>query len=94
MQTQLSLPARRGYDFTTLFWVAIAVVLVILILNPIFYLFKESFTARGDAGGWTLMNYVEAFSNPLYYSPIVATLWISLSVGVISLVVGPPSPGA
>lgn len=88
MQSQLSLPARRGYDFTTLFWVGVAVVLVILILNPIFYLFKESFTAQGDAGGWTLMNYVEAFTNPLYYSPIVATLWISLSVGFLSLVVG------
>ncbi|MEK6710626.1 MAG: hypothetical protein AABZ64_08600, partial [Nitrospinota bacterium] len=88
MQAQLPLPARRGRDFTALFWMGTVVLLVILILNPIFYLFKESFTAPGDAGGWTLGNYVRAFANPLYYGPIFNTLWVSLAVGALSLVLG------
>jgi len=78
----------RRFDFTSLVWFGVALVLVILIVNPIYHLVDESVTARTEGGGWTLQNYIEAFNNPLYYSPIVTTFWISIAVGVLALIVG------
>ncbi|MCZ6625435.1 MAG: hypothetical protein O7B35_14595, partial [Deltaproteobacteria bacterium] len=84
-------PTARGWRFdpSPAIWLAIAVILLFLIVGPMYFLIKESFLSPDEQGqGWTLNNFIEAFSNPLYYGPIFWTLVISVSVGLISLVIG------
>ncbi|MFQ5853593.1 MAG: ABC transporter permease, partial [Candidatus Binatia bacterium] len=82
-------PVRRRIDPSTLVWFSVAVILVVLIVNPVFYLIRESFLrAEEEGGGWTLGNYVTAFTEPEHYIPIFWTLVISILVGSFSLIVG------
>ena len=68
---------------------AILILLVILVANPIFHLFKESFFVSDDeAGGFTFKNYIDAFETTEYYKPMYITMMLAVSVGSISLVVG------
>ena len=54
-----------------------------------YFLIKVSFLLPDEQGqGWTLNNFIEAFSNPLYHGPILWTIVVSVSVGLISLVIG------
>jgi iron(III) transport system permease protein len=77
------------FDPTALVWIASAVLLLVLILGPMYFLFQESFLlSKEQGGGWGLGNYIEAFSNPLYRAPIVWTLIISVSTSLLSLVIG------
>lgn len=81
-------------DPTMLVWGIAAVVLVILIAGPMFYLVKESLFVPDDpdaldiTGRYGLGNFLTAYSNPLYRGPILWTLIISFSVGFASLVIG------
>ena len=81
-------------DPTILVWGFAVALLVILIAGPMFYLVKESLFIPDDpdaihvTGTYGLGNFVDAYSNPLYHAPIVWTLVISVSVGLISLAIG------
>ena len=80
---------RRRFDTSTLVWASVAVILVVLIANPVFYLIKESFLiAEEEGGGWTLGNFVTAFTEPEHTNPIFWTLVIAALVGVFGLIVG------
>ncbi len=84
-------PSSRGWRFdpSPAIWLAIAVILLFLIVGPMYFLIKESFLVPEEQGqGWTLNNFIEAFSNPLYHGPIFWTIVVSVSVGLISLVIG------
>ena len=65
-------------------WVVIAVIafLLFLILVPITRLLINNFVLGHPSvpEGWTLQNYVAAFSMPLFYSALGTTIWIA-SVG-------------
>lgn len=80
---------RRRFDYTTLVWVAVTVLLVLLVVNPIYFLFQESFFREVDEV-WqlTIGNYIAAFSDPIYYAPIYYTFVIAIFAGVFSLVIG------
>lgn len=81
--------ARKRFDASSAVWVVISAILLILIVNPVYHLAKQSFLLpEEDGGGWTLLNYVTAFSEPEHYYPILSTLSISFSVGIVSLVLG------
>lgn len=80
---------RRRIDTSTIVWGLIAIVLVVLIVNPVVYLARESFIlAEEEGGGWTLQNFVTAFSEAEHLVPIYWTLIISVSVGAFSLFAG------
>ncbi len=82
-------PVRRRIDPSTLVWMSVAVILVILIANPVFYLIKESFLiSEEEGGGWTLGNFATAFTEPEHTNPIFWTLVIATLVGTFGLIVG------
>lgn len=87
-------PKASRFDWTLVVWVLAAILLAILIVAPVFYLVKESLfvvddpTAIDVTGSYGLGNFVAAYTNPLYHGPIIWTLIISISVGLISLVIG------
>ncbi|MAE05481.1 MAG: ABC transporter permease [Nitrospinae bacterium] len=81
--------ARRKFDASTVVWGTIAAILLILIVKPVYHLAKQSFLLpEEDGGGWTLLNYFTAFTEPEHYYPIFSTLYISFSVGILSLILG------
>ena len=81
--------ATRKFDYTVIVWVVLFILLIILVANPIFQLFKESFfVSEDEAGGFTFKNYIDAFETSEYYKPMYITLMLAVSVGSISLVVG------
>lgn len=92
-ETRAKLTTSR-IDPTFIVWSTVAVLLVILIAGPMFYLVKESLFVANDTdainvtGSYGLTNFLKAYSNPLYRGPIVWTLIISFSTGLISLVIG------
>jgi len=81
-------------DPTVIVWAIAAILLLILIANPMFYLVKESLFIPNDpdaihvTGHYGLGNFINAYTNPLYRGPIVWTLIISFSVAFISLAIG------
>lgn len=81
-------------DPTVIVWTVTAIVLAILIIAPVFYLAKESLfvpdnpDALDVTGHYGLGNFLAAYTNPLYRSPIVWTVIISVSVAFASLVIG------
>ena len=81
--------ATRKFDYTVIVWVVLFILLIILVANPIFQLFKESFfVSEDEAGGFTFKNYIDAFETSEYYKPMYITLMLAVTVGSISLVVG------
>ena len=89
MMSGQSPSATRKFDYTVIVWVAILILLIILVANPIFQLFKESFfVSEDEAGGFTFQNYIDAFETDEYYKPMYITMMLAVSVGSISLVVG------
>ena len=81
--------ATRKFDYSIIVWVVLFILLIILVANPIFQLFKESFFVSDDeAGGFTFKNYIDAFETTEYYKPMYITMMLAVSVGSISLVVG------
>jgi len=72
-------PARRrmlGVDPWVIGAALLAVLLALLVLNPVLRLLASSFTAA-RTGDWTLANYVAAYSRPRY----VQALWTTLQLG-------------
>lgn len=70
--------ARRGirFDPLILLWLALALVLVFLVVNPLLRLFVTSLQS-GDTGDFTLQNYVAAYGRARYRQ----ALWNSLMLG-------------
>ena len=69
-------PHKRVFDPLLLLWVALAVALIFLVVNPLFRLVQLSLE-EADTGAFTLMNYVAAYNRPRY---LTAT-WNSLALG-------------
>lgn len=75
--TQSSLRVR-SFDPLILLWIALALILIFLVVNPLFRLVQSSME-EVDTGAFTLMNYYTAFSRPRY----VTALWNSLRLGAM-----------
>ncbi len=80
---------RKGRDFSAFFWLLMVAILLVLVGLPIFYLLYRSFSLPKD-GGFTLNNYVEAFTNSRYLESIKNSLILATSVGVVSTLIGVP----
>lgn len=79
----------KKFDPSFLVWATVAVALLILIVNPVYYLVQESFLiSEEEGGGWTLQNFIIAFTSEEHLIPIYWTLIVSILVGTLSLLVG------
>lgn len=79
----------RRFDFTTSVWFLVTVLLVLLVVNPVYFLFQESFLEPVDDGVlFSFKNYIDAFSEPEYFAPVGITFIISITAGVFSLILG------
>jgi iron(III) transport system permease protein len=80
---------RRTIDPTTLVALAIALILIFLVANPLFQLVKASFTRAAD-GSFTLGNYVTAFGRPRYVQALVNSMELGVIAAAICCVIAVP----
>jgi iron(III) transport system permease protein len=80
--------ALRSWDLTKLVWVSLALVLIVLVANPLLSLFMVS--VADATGGLTLGNYVEAFSRPRYLVGFRNSLLLGSSVACLCLLFAVP----
>lgn len=84
----------RQFDSTMIVWVVAAIVLLILIVAPSVFLVKEALFVPDDVGllevkgHYGVGNFIAAYTNKLYLNPILWTVIVSVSVGLISVVIG------
>ena len=83
----LSAP-RRALDISSPVLVGFAVLLAVLIVLPMAWLFVYAF--RDKAGTPTIQNFVKLFTDPTLLEPLITTLMIASSVGLICCVVASP----
>src|SRR5579872_28819 len=77
----------RTFDPSIIVWIVAAIVLAFMVLVPLAWLGISSF--RNDAStAWTFVNYVTAFTNPIYLRPIATSLILAGSVAAVSTVCG------
>ena len=80
--------ARRGRgDLGRGVWLLTAVVLLVLVCVPLFWIFAASAHADAD-NRLTLANYAEAFTKSIYLRPILNSLLLASSVAVVAAAVG------
>lgn len=89
MSCTTSQRSERVFDPLILLWIALAIVLIILIINPMFRLLQLSMQDT-DSGAFTLLNYIQAYSRPRYITAFTNSLWLGLSVTCICLVLAVP----
>jgi len=85
---QRAAPARTRLDLSGALIVLIAAALCLLILLPIGWLVVFALTDR--AGNATLGNFATLFTDPAFVEPLLTTLTIAASVGVICCLVAAP----
>jgi len=68
--------------------IAFSAFLCALIFLPLFWLVY--FSVTDSAGGFTLKNFAQLFSDPTLVKPLITTLQLSVSVGIICCAVAPP----
>ncbi len=78
----------RGWDSSKLLWFALAAVLVILVVNPLLRLVITSL--EDPAGGYTVANYIEAFSRWRYLTGFRNSIILGISVACLCLVFAMP----
>jgi iron(III) transport system permease protein len=76
MSASTSSLRSRSFDPLVILWIVLAAALVFLVVNPLFQLVHTSLQ-DADTGGFTLMNYVAAYSRPRY----VVAMWNSIRLG-------------
>ena len=74
-----------SFDPTTPLSLAFVLLLATLVLLPMFWLVVTSF--RDDAGGFTLDQYRQFFTDASFLKPLITTLWTSATVGVLCVAV-------
>lgn len=70
-------------------WLAIAALLLLLVVNPLWQLLSISFSDPAS-GGWTFDNYVEAFGRARYLRAFLNSLMLGVSVAALCLLFGVP----
>src|SRR5690606_24189332 len=79
--------AARGFDAVTLLVVPAAIFCLLLFVYPFAFGFILSFEPKN--GGW-LANYQRFFSDPFLYETIAKTLWLSVPVTLLNLLMAIP----
>ncbi|QJP16125.1 iron ABC transporter permease [Starkeya sp. ORNL1] len=70
-------------------WFTIAAALLLLVVNPLWQLFSISFSDP-TSGGWTLENYIEAFSRARYLRAFLNSLMLGIIVAALCVAFGVP----
>jgi iron(III) transport system permease protein len=73
-----------GFDPLLLLWLLLAAALLFLVVNPLFRLVQTSLE-DATTGGFTLMNYVAAYSRPRYITAMLNSLRLGATVTVLCL---------
>ncbi len=76
------------FDPAKLVLIGFGLFLCLLIFLPLFWL--AYFSVADTDGGFTLKNFIQLFTDPTLVKPLITTLQISVSVGVICCVVAAP----
>jgi iron(III) transport system permease protein len=72
-----------------LVWLALAFILIALVANPLVQLVSISFEDPASKG-WTINNYIEAFSRVRYVRAFGNSMWLGVCVAAFALVLGVP----
>lgn len=83
-----SVPGLHGRDVSTPLFAALALLLCVLIGLPLFWLFAYALTDR--AGALTGANFTAIFSDPDFLEPLLITLVIAITVGILAATVAAP----
>jgi iron(III) transport system permease protein len=84
-----SAPARKfGLDLSTPVLLAFVAILVVLIVVPMAWLVVYAFTNK--AGVFTVDNFTKLFTDSTFLEPLLTTLTIATSVGVVCCLVAAP----
>ncbi|MEP6609236.1 MAG: hypothetical protein ABJA83_11225, partial [Burkholderiaceae bacterium] len=78
----------RPIDWTAPVSIAMALLLAVLVLLPMFWLLVTSL--RDETKAFTLQHYRHLFNDPAFIKPLVTTLWTSAAVGTICLLIAAP----
>jgi iron(III) transport system permease protein len=79
----------RNFDRSTLVWLALIAVLLLLVVNPMARLFLVSFQKGGD-GSFTFANYIYAYSRSRYVDALVNSLILGVSSATLCVLFGVP----
>ncbi len=79
---------RRGIDFSQPLLLLAAALLVVLIVLPMAWVAVFAFTTKEGAA--TLSNFVTLFSDPAFVEPMLTTLMIATSVGLLCCLIAAP----
>lgn len=82
-----SVGALARFERSLLIWLFLVLVLALLVGTPLLSLVTTSLAAA-EGGGWTIDNYVDAFSSARLRSAAGNTLIIAFGVGSVTLLVG------
>jgi iron(III) transport system permease protein len=67
-----------------------AALLVLLIVLPLAWIVLFAFTSPVKEGGATILNFVTIFGDPTFQEPLLATLFIAVSVGLVCCLIAAP----
>ena len=76
-------------DLSLIFFALVALVLVLLVLNPIARLVLTSFSTA-DGNAFTLANYIAAYSRPRYIEALVNSLLLGVSTSALCVILAVP----
>lgn len=79
----------RQFDPALLLFIGIAMILVLLVVNPLIRLIVTSLTT-GDGQSWTLANYVTAYSRVRYLQALLNSVILGAAVSALCLVFAVP----
>jgi iron(III) transport system permease protein len=81
-------PVKRRLDLSWPAFAALAVVLVVLVVMPLFFLARYAFTDKD--GALSLVNLITLANDPTMRKPFGIALLMAVSVGVLSCVIAVP----
>jgi len=79
----------RRFQPSSLLWIVLAVILVLLIIAPVGALVTKSFTDPAT-GGFTIQNYIDAYGKARHVEALINTLYMGAAVVVLSVLFGVP----
>src|SRR6266481_778317 len=80
---------RRRFEPVMLLWVALILVLLFLVVNPVLRLLVSSFEAT-DSGKLTLANYVIAYGHLRGWSALLNSLLYGVAVTIVAIILAVP----
>jgi iron(III) transport system permease protein len=87
--TGRDLRPKRSFDPMVMLWIALALILMFLVINPLVRLILDSFRQVGGSD-FTLANYITAFSRARHIQAVVNTLWMASFASLIAVAMAVP----